>query len=93
LKGQELTVTQSVTQAGLNVNNAFRQLEARKKALIAQEKNADAAQTRFTVGLANPFEVANALQSLTNARLAELNAIITYLNAVAEFEKQQRVGG
>jgi outer membrane protein TolC len=93
LKSQELAVTADVTQAGLNVNNAFRQYEAAKKSREAQEKNADAAQTRFTAGLATPFEVATALQSLTSARLTELNAIINYLNAVADFDKKQKVGG
>jgi len=93
LKSQELAVTTDVTQAGMNVNNAFRSYEAAKKSREAQEKNADAAQTRFTAGLATPFEVAQALQNLTTARLSELNAIINYLNAVADFDKKQKVGG
>jgi outer membrane protein TolC len=93
LKALELTVTSDVTQAGLAVNNSFLQLQATKKSREAAEKNADAAQTRFTAGLANPFEVATALQALTNARVNELSAIIRYLNAIADFDKKQRVGG
>jgi outer membrane protein TolC len=90
-KALELTVTSDVTQAGMNVNNTYRQYEARKLASVAAQRNADAAQTRFTAGLASPFEVAQSLQSLTSARLNELNAMIAYLNAVADFDKIQRV--
>jgi outer membrane protein TolC len=93
LKSQELNVTAEVTQAGMNVTNAYRSYEAAKKSADAQQRNAEAAQTRFSAGLATPFEVAQALQSLTTQRLSELNAIINYLNAVADFDKRQRVGG
>jgi outer membrane protein TolC len=93
MKALELTITSDVTQAGLAVSNSYLQLQATKKSREAAEKNADAAQTRFTAGLANPFEVAQALQSLTTARNSELSAIIRYINAVADFDKKQRIGG
>jgi len=92
-KALELTITSDVTQAGLNVNNTYLQLVSSRKSREAQEKNAGAAQTRFSAGLATAFEVATALQSLTTARLNELNATIRYINAVADFDKKQRVGG
>jgi outer membrane protein TolC len=92
-KALELTITSDVTQAGLNVNNTYLQLVSSRKSREASEKNADAAQTRFSAGLATPFEVATALQSLTSARLNELNATIRYINAIADFDKKQRVAG
>ena len=54
---------------------------------------AEATQTRFDVGMANSFEVATAVNQLTTSRLNELNAVIRYVNAIADFEKKQRVGG
>jgi outer membrane protein TolC len=93
IKAQELTITLDLTQAGLNVQNTYLQLQSSQLSRQAQERNADAVQTRFTAGLATPFEVAQALQSLTSARLNELNAIIAYVNAIADFEKKQRVAG
>jgi hypothetical protein len=39
------------------------------------------------------YNVVQAQDNLTSQRLAELRAIIGYLNAVAEFDRIQRVGG
>jgi len=35
----------------------------------------------------------SAQNALTSARLSELQAIINHVNAIAEFERVQRVGG
>ena len=93
LKALELTVSTDVNNAGLAVQNAFLQLQASRKSREASEKTASATQTRFDVGMANNFEVATALNNLTNARLNELTSIIRYVNAIAEFERKQKVGG
>jgi outer membrane protein TolC len=93
LKSLQLNLYADVTNAGLAVQNAYLRYLAAQKSRDAQEKNTAAAQTRFDNGMSTPFEVATAIQNLTSARLAELNAVITYLNAVAEFERKQRVGG
>ena len=39
------------------------------------------------------FNVVQAQNNLTTARLSELRALISYLNAIAEFDRVQRVGG
>jgi outer membrane protein TolC len=91
IEAQKLSISTAVTNAGLAVQNTFKQLEQAQKNRQVQERNTEAARIRFDVGLANAFEVASALNSLTNSRLNELNATINYLNAIAEFEKVQRV--
>jgi outer membrane protein TolC len=93
LKAQELTVSQAVTNAGLAVENSYKQYQAAQKSSEAQERNAAAQQTRFDVGMSTNYEVVQAQQNLTTARLSELRALISYMNAVAEFERVQRVGG
>jgi outer membrane protein len=93
LKAQELTVSTDVNNAGLAVQNAYLQLQAARKSSQAAEKTAEATQTRFDNGLSTVFEVAQSVQTLTTARLSELNAIIRYVNAIADFEKKQKVGG
>lgn len=93
LKAQELTVSTDVTNAGLAVQNAYLQLEAARKTREAQEKTAAATQTRFDNGMSTNFEIATAVNNLTTARLNELNAVIRYVNAIADFEKKQKVGG
>jgi outer membrane protein TolC len=48
---------------------------------------------RYSVGVATNFEVVQAQNALTSARLSELNAIISHTNAITEFERVRRVGG
>jgi outer membrane protein TolC len=92
LKAQELTVTADVTNAGLAVENTYKQFQAGQKAREAAEKNAEAEQTRFDVGMSTNYNVVQAQTNLTTQRLAELRALISYLNAIAEFDRIQRVG-
>ena len=92
LKAQELTITADVTNAGLAVDNNYRQYLAAQKSSQAAQTNADATLTRFNVGTSTNFEVTQAQNQLTVARLTELNRLIAYLNAIAEFDRIQRVG-
>jgi outer membrane protein TolC len=93
LKAQELTITAQVTNAGLAVENTYKQLQQAQKSREAQERTAEAARTRNEVGLATNFEVVQQLNALTSSRLTELSRLIAYLNAVAEFDRIVRVGG
>ncbi len=92
LKASELNVQTEVVNAGLNVENTYKQYEAAQKARQAAERNAEAAQTRFDVGMATNFEVVQLQNQLTTSRLSELSRLIAYVNAVAEFDRVQRVG-
>jgi outer membrane protein TolC len=92
LKASELNVQTEVVNAGLNVENTYKQYEAAQKARNAAERNAEAAQTRFDVGMATNFEVVQLQNQLTTSRLQELSRLIAYVNAVAEFDRVQRVG-
>lgn len=93
LKATELNITATVTNAGLAVENSYKQVQAAQKSRIAAEANADAEQTRFDVGMSTNYNVVDAQNRLTIARLSELQAIIRHLNAVAEFDRVQRFGG
>jgi outer membrane protein TolC len=93
LRSQELAIVTQVTSAGLAVRNSFLQLEAARRSREAAERNVEAELLRFDVGVATNYEVVQAQDALTSARLAELRAIINHVNAVAEFERVQRVGG
>lgn len=92
IKVTELQIATDVTNAGQAVQNSYLQFLAAQKSLDAATKNAAAEQTRFDVGMSNPYNVATALNNLTNARLGQLQAIINYVNAVAEFDRVQRAG-
>lgn len=92
-EAQKLTVATDITTAGLNVQSAYAQWQGAKKASDVAQKNAEAEQIKFDNGMSNNYNVATAQNNLTNARLTELRAMITYVNAVADFEKKQRIGG
>jgi len=81
LKDQELAIT-------LDVRTAYRNLKAAEKSIIASEKSRilaqetyDAEQMRFANGLSTNFVVLQRQNDLDNAKTAELNAKITYVNA------------
>jgi outer membrane protein TolC len=93
LKVTQLGVVADVTGAGLNVQNTYKQYLAAQKARVAQQAATDAEQTKFTVGLSNNFNVITQQNNLTSARLSELNALINYINAVADYDRKQRIGG
>jgi len=92
LKTQELSIVTEVTDAGLSVNDTYLQLQAARRSREVAERSAEIELTRFNVGASTNYEVAQAQDNLTSARLSELRAIINYVNAIAEFERVQRVG-
>ena len=92
LKSQELNIVTQVTTAGLAVRNTYLQVEAARRAREAAERSTEAERLRHDLGVATSFELLTVQNAMTSARLSELRAIINHMNAVAEFERVQRVG-
>lgn len=92
IRGQELAIVSEVTGAGLAVTDTQLQLQAAQRSRELAERSAEVEVTRFNAGVSTNFEVVTAQDALTSARLSELRAIINQINAVAEFERVQRVG-
>jgi outer membrane protein TolC len=93
LRSQELAIVTQVTNTGLAVNDTYLQLQAAQRSREVAERTAEIELTRFNVGASTNYEVTQAQDNLTSARLSELRAMINYVNAIAEFERVQRVGG
>jgi outer membrane protein len=93
LKAQELTVSTTVVNASLAVENSYKQYLAAVKSREAAERNADAAQIRFDNGLLTNIEVVSQQNNMTSARLSELRALINYVNAIADLERIKKIGG
>ena len=93
IRSQELAIVIEVTNAGLNVNDTFLLLQAARRSREVSERATEVEVTRFSVGASTNYEVSQAQDDLTSARLSELRAIINYVNAIAEFELVQYVGG
>jgi outer membrane protein len=92
IRSQELQIVTEVTNAGLAVTDTRLQLEAATRSRQLAEESAAAEATRFNAGVATNYEVVQAQDALTSARLSELRAMINHVNAIAEFERVQRVG-
>ncbi len=92
IKSQELAVITEVTSAGLAVTDTNLQFQAAQRSRELAEESALTELTRFNAGAATNFEVGQANDDLTSARLSELRALINHINAIADFERVQRVG-
>ena len=91
LKKSELDIETAVTRAGLDVQSRYKQLLAAQKAREYAERTLEAELTRFSVGMSTNFQVISLQNSLTTARNSELNATINYINAIAEFDRVQKI--
>ena len=85
----EIAVTQQIRDAGRQVTNSLQRVDATRKAREFAEIRYEAEQKRVTAGLSTTFQLVNAQQALTNARLAESNAIIDYNRALVNFSSVQ----
>ena len=82
-----------MTNAGLAVTNNYRSYQAATLSRQLAQQNADAERNRFAAGLSTNYNVVQVLNTLNSAQLAELNAMITYVKSLIQFEKLQAVGG
>ncbi len=92
IQQQELNIVTQVTAAGLAVENTLLQYRAAERSREAQEENVSAELERFRLGVSTNFQLLQAQNQLTSARVSELQALIGHINAIAEFERVQTVG-
>ena len=89
LANLEMGVTTAVREAARDVNTNLRRVEATKRARELAERRLDADNKRFSVGLANTFELLQSQRDLARARQSELRAIIDYNQSLVDFEAVQ----
>lgn len=92
LKDAELQAANEVRTAGRNVNTNRRRVDAARSSRILSERQLDAEQKKFAVGLATSFEVVQAQRDLAQARNSELQAIVAYVESLVNFEASQKAG-
>jgi HAE1 family hydrophobic/amphiphilic exporter-1 len=92
LKDLELQAAAEVRNAGRNVNTNRRRVEASRATRILSERQLEAEQKKFAVGLSTSFEVVQAQRDLAQARNSELQAIIDYVQSLVDFEAVQLAG-
>jgi outer membrane protein len=92
LRASELSVASEVRTVGRNVNTNRRRVDSTRAARILTLRQLEAAQKKFSVGLATSLDVLVAQRDLTNARNNELTAIIDYVRSLVDFEAVQEAG-
>ncbi|MES1240476.1 MAG: TolC family protein [Acidobacteriota bacterium] len=80
-------VITEVRQAARRVETAAKQIEAAKASRTFQERNLDAERKRYENGLSTNFQITQIQEDLTQARSREVNAVVNYRTALAEFQR------
>ncbi|MBA3886300.1 MAG: TolC family protein [Acidobacteria bacterium] len=90
LQQLELNVARQVRDAARQVDTSLRRVEATERSRSLMQQRFEAEEKRMSVGLSTTFQLFQAQRDLSNARLAELNAIIAYNQALLNLETVQR---
>ena len=91
LRQLELAIVGDVRQAARDVETSIRRVEAARAARAASESQLEAEDRKFAVGLSDNFQLQQRQRDLASARTSELNAIISYSNALIQFERVQKI--
>lgn len=82
------TIMLAVRSAARDVDTAARTIVASRTAREAAEANVDAERRRYENGMATNFEVLQIQQQLSAARSSELQALVGYNEALANYHRQ-----
>jgi len=87
----ELGIVREVRQAARDVQNSYQRVLATRAALAASERQLEAEERKFAVGLSDTFQLQQRQRDLAGARTSELRAIISYNNALIQFDQVQKI--
>ncbi len=87
LKNQEQQIYLEVSDAVRNVETDAKRVEATRIARELTEKQLEAEMKKLSVGLTTNYFVLTYQEQLSNARSAELRALVDYILSVARLEK------
>ena len=86
----ELRIASEVTGAALRIESIRERIEAATASRELAERQLEAEESKFEVGLSTNFFVLQSQRDLANAQDAELRAILDYQRALIEFDRTQR---
>jgi outer membrane protein TolC len=86
----ELQVATDVTNAATQVQNNIERVQAARAARELAERQREAEQSKFEVGMSTNYFVVQSQRDLASAQNAELLAILAYRRAVVELERLQQ---
>ena len=77
--------------AAREVENSYRRVRAVQASLAATQRQLDAEQRRFEVGLSTTFQLQQRQRDLFNARAQEVSATIAYQRALITYARVQKI--
>ena len=86
----ELRIASEVTNAALRIESIRERIEAAMASRELAERQLEAEESKFEVGLSTNFFVLQSQRDLAAAQDAELRAILDYQRALIEFDRTQR---
>ena len=86
----ELRIAGEVTNAALRIESIRERIEAATASRELAERQLEAEESKFEVGLSTNFFVLQSQRDLAAAQDAELRAILDYQRALIEFDRTQR---
>jgi outer membrane protein TolC len=89
LRALELTVATDLTNAALQIQNYFQQVQAAAASRQLSQKRLEAEQSKFEVGMSTNYTVVQYQRDLRDAQNSELRAILNYRKALVDFERLQ----
>ncbi len=91
LRQLELAIVADVRQAAREVRTSFERVRATEAALKANLSQVEAEERKFAVGLSDTFQLQLRQRDLASARRSRLDAIISYSNALIQFDRVQKI--
>lgn len=82
------TIMLAVRTAARDVNTAAQQITATRTARDAAEQNLEAERRRYENGMTTNFQVLQIQQQLSDARVRELQSLVGYAGALANYHRQ-----
>jgi len=91
LRQLELDIVADVRQAARAVRSSLQRVQVTQSARTASERQLDAEDRKFAVGLSDSFRLQQQQRDLASARNAALAAIIDYNRALIQFDRVQKI--
>jgi outer membrane protein len=86
----ELQIATDVTNAAVQVQNNVERVQAAKAAREFAERQLEAEQSKFEVGMSTNYFVVQAQRDLATAQNNELQAVLAYRRSQVELERLQQ---
>ena len=90
LSQQQLQVATEVTNAAINAQSGAEAVTAAIASRVLSQRQLDAEQSKFEVGMSTNYFVVQAQNNLATAQNSELRAILNYRKALVELERLQQ---